>query len=307
MGHPRAGSAGGRAAQRLLGAAFPSVQRGWWGLNARRRAAQAGAWERLPHLKYAINARRVQRDWAAATGAAPATDAFVARHGLVVSAGPFAGLRYVPKTVVRVSFAAKLVGAYEAQLHSFIERLIAGRPATVINIGAAEGYYAVGMARRLPNARVVAFELDPWERRRCRALAAANGAAGRMTTLGRCTTPALKPHVDSRTAVLCDCEGAELDLLDPEAIPALRGAAVLVELHDLYGKPISTAVPGRFEATHDVQVIRSDSSRDPADYPALSTLEPGDRARVLDEYRPVEMAWALMLPRVGDGRSPVGD
>jgi hypothetical protein len=303
VGHPRAGSAPGRVAQRILGPAFPRVQRDWWALNALRKRAQARVGDALPHLKYALHARRVHRRWAADTSAAEATETLVARHGLAVSGGPFKGLRYVSKAVVRVDFAPKLLGAYEAQLHPWIERLVAAQPRTVINIGAAEGYYAIGMARRLPNARVVAFELDPWQRRRCRALALANDAEARVAIQGRCTVKALAPHVGPGAAVLCDCEGAELELLDLRAIPALHEAALLVELHDIYGQPVSSILPERFAATHDIELVRSDGSRDPTDHPALRVLDPRERVAILNEYRPVEMAWALMLPRRSGVRS----
>jgi len=33
-------------------------------------------------------------------------------------------------------------------------------PSTVVNVGAGEGYYAVGFARRLPNAQVLAFDAN---------------------------------------------------------------------------------------------------------------------------------------------------
>ena len=207
--HPRAGSAPGRVVQLLSGPAFPRLQRRWWALNAHRRRGLARVGDALPHLKYALHARWVHRRWAADTGAAASIETLIARHGLAVSGGPFEGLRYVSAAVVPVDFAPKLVGVYEAQLHPWIDRLVAAAPRTVINIGAAEGYYAVGMARRLPEARVTAFELDPWQRRRCRALAAANDAGERIVIEGRCTPEALARHVGPGAAVLCDCEGAE--------------------------------------------------------------------------------------------------
>ena len=72
---------------------------------------------------------------------------------------------------------------------------------------------------------------------------------------------------------------------------------MLVELHDIYGDPISTIIPERFLATHDIELVRSDGSHDAADHPALSVLDSRERAAIINEYRPVEMAWALMLPR----------
>src|SRR2546423_12652663 len=95
------------------------------------------------------------------------------RHDPVVRAGPFAGLRY-PDNLIQIP---KLLGTYELELHPAVERLIASRPTTVVNVGAAEGYYAVGLARRLPDARILAFDIDERSQEHCRRLAALNGVA----------------------------------------------------------------------------------------------------------------------------------
>ena len=46
----------------------------------------------------------------------------------------------------------KLLGCYEAALQPHLLALAEGRPVVVQKIGCAEGWYAVGMARLLPNA-----------------------------------------------------------------------------------------------------------------------------------------------------------
>ena len=69
----------------------------------------------------------------------------------------------------------KLVGSYEAELVAVIGAVVAAHPPVVVDLGAAEGYYAVGLARALPNAEVHAFELDEQARRACQRLADLNG------------------------------------------------------------------------------------------------------------------------------------
>ncbi len=76
-----------------------------------------------------------------------------------VRAGPFAGMRYVD-TSVGSCFIPKLLGTYERELASKVEWICRQQPELVVDIGAAEGYYAIGLAMRIPAARVVAFELD---------------------------------------------------------------------------------------------------------------------------------------------------
>jgi hypothetical protein len=73
---------------------------------------------------------------------------FVDNQGTTVLHGPFAGLMYPRDLLLAQADApiAKLLGTYEQELHPVFEEVIAKQPRTIIDIGAAEGYYAVGLA-----------------------------------------------------------------------------------------------------------------------------------------------------------------
>lgn len=60
-----------------------------------------------------------------------------------------------------------ILGSYEEELHEVVEEIIARSPAVVVDIGAAEGYYAIGFARRLPKTTVFAIDLDSRARQVC--------------------------------------------------------------------------------------------------------------------------------------------
>ncbi len=78
--------------------------------------------------------------------------------GPTIAAGPFAGMRYLDASSGSV-LGAKLLGCYEAELHGVVREVCAMQPDVVVDVGAAEGYYAAGFARFPANApRVVAFE-----------------------------------------------------------------------------------------------------------------------------------------------------
>lgn len=51
------------------------------------------------------------------------------------------------------------MGVYEFYLHSVLETAIASRPPVCIDVGAAEGYYTLGLAHRLPSALHIACEM----------------------------------------------------------------------------------------------------------------------------------------------------
>jgi methylase of polypeptide subunit release factors len=87
-----------------------------------------------------------------------------------VRSGPFQGMNYRTKQA-EGCLVARLLGCYESELHGELEKLISEAPDVIIDIGCAEGYYALGLARRLPRARVYARDTNPRAQILCRQLA----------------------------------------------------------------------------------------------------------------------------------------
>ena len=209
------------------------------------------------------------------------TRSFVSWHGLTVSGGPFAGLSYPDASAI--SLIPKLLGVYERQLHRPLEEAIRAEPDLIVNVGAADGYYAVGLARRCPGATVHAFEGDAGQRALLARVATANGAELRIA--GVAGADDLSDLAGERPLVVVDCDGCEGALLQPSL---LGSATIIVELHDFIEPGIGDEIAARFAATHDVELLPS-------------APEPPRRggavALALSEYRPEPQTWAVMIPR----------
>src|SRR5262245_4258495 len=81
----------------------------------------------------------------------------VIAQGEVLS-GPCQGMKYPAFTAIGSTLFPKLLGTYERELATVMNE-ICSRPFTnVINIGCGEGYYAVGLALRVPTCHVYAFD-----------------------------------------------------------------------------------------------------------------------------------------------------
>lgn len=218
----------------------------------------------------------------------------VKRGGHVVRAGPFAGLRY--STASEGAGLARLLGAYEASLHPIFNEIIAGDYGLIFDIGAAEGYYAVGLALKIPQVRVLARDSNPKARALCAALAAENGVADRVEVGGEVTPADFALCAGQKTLVLCDIEGAEEALLDPGAAPGLLAADLLVEVHEVFHPGLLAKLTARFAESHHVQVLHRALAPDllPAWAESLSDL---DRLLMLWEWRMGPTPWLWMRRR----------
>ncbi|HEX2943909.1 MAG TPA: hypothetical protein VHO91_22825 [Rhodopila sp.] len=225
--------------------------------------------------------------------------AFVAQCGWTVQAGPFAGMAMSERAAWQDgNLLPMLLGCYEAELHGVLEEVIAAVPDLVLNIGAGEGYYAVGLARWLPNTFVHAFDPAPEAQDACRATAALNNASQRISVAGACSPDLLNALLPrGRTPlILSDCEGHERDLINPARIPLLRTATLIVECHDFIDASITNTLAERLNPTHELVAI-TESARNPNESAFLSGLNSLDRWLAVCEYRPTRMHWLVARPR----------
>lgn len=262
-------------------------------INALRRRAPR-LFLALRTLRYALRPERLAPETAAIA-------ASLCGDELRVLSGPFRGLRYLPFSSGS-GLLPKLVGSYEVEVHTAVETACERGYRTVVNIGCGEGYYAVGLAKRMPNAEVHAFDLDIVAQQRTRRLARANGVAERVHVAGLCDFSNLSRLVGPQTLVVSDCEGCEATLLDPAKVPALSSTDLLVELHDFLDPTISETIYARFAATHQIFTFAM-SDRASYSTPELDRLAPRERELAMWEGRPVGMTWVWMTSRASRERA----
>lgn len=216
----------------------------------------------------------------------------VNQDGTLVQSGPFAGMDY-PFAASEGAGASRLLGCYEASLTPIIQTIITRPYRKVIDVGCAEGYYAVGLARLMPQAQIIARDANPAALKMCAQLAQANGVADRITLGGLMQHQDFDLCTDQPTLVVCDIEGAEADLLDPARAMGLRHADILVETHDCIVSGLSALISDRFGATHTI--TRIDRALNPEALPAWThQLSDMDRLLMLWEWRAGPTPWLWM-------------
>jgi hypothetical protein len=218
-------------------------------------------------------------------------------QGTVVMQGPLAGMDFLTQSAEGCHIA-KLLGCYEQPLQQFIEQAISNAYPTILNIGCAEGYYAVGMARRMPNTQVLAFDLNPNAQKVCTALAQKNSVADRVKVGALFKPEDFANYANQKVLVLCDIEGAEKDLLDPEISPALKGMDLIVESHECLIAGITQTLINRFKGSHQITLVQDNGQRQLKDVPQwFNNLAHLDQLLATWEWRSGATPWLVMKPR----------
>jgi len=243
----------------------------------------------------AIVSRRRSTRLERQVGATAAAQKIADASGMEVHTGPFRGMR-LPGSLRQRGIGSKLLGTYECELHDFVSGAIAASPERVIIVGSAEGYYAVGLARAIPGAKVFAFDIDPWARARCAELARLNGVEARVETRSFCAENDLLALRGIPALVVSDCEGFEYRLFTPQVIEAVAKSSVLIETHPQVTGRDNASLERAFQGTHSVQMIpfsgRNQIRRDEC-APYLSDAE---FSRAVDEYRYPDQEWLCAKP-----------
>ncbi len=219
---------------------------------------------------------------------------YMRRHGRRVFTGVFEGMDFTSRQS-EGALCPKLLGTYEAELQPALRALAARGLDRIVDVGCAEGYYAVGLARLMPHAAVQAYDIDPNGRALCAELALRNGVADRMEVRERWEVEGMG-EIGPRTLVFMDVEGAEMALLHDGAPDRLRHADLIVETHPWLARGVVETLQRRFAATHEVQLIFEQPKRAPpgAFEGRLLSL---DEFAATWEWRGTPTPWLVMRPR----------
>jgi hypothetical protein len=213
--------------------------------------------------------------------------------------GPFRGTVYPPYAADK-ALLPRLLGTYECELHDAVEQLCVAQPDVVAIAGAGEGYYVGGIARRVAKAKVYAYEGFRWAQHLLKKMVRLNRLQDRVSVGGLITPPELERVLQgARTpAVVCDVEGYEQQLLDPVAVPSLKHAIILLEVHEHIIPKVTEQILRRFSGTHRIEEIH-DRERTLRDLPPGIVLPPEDALWGINEmqFRGVRQSWLFMQPR----------
>ena len=194
-----------------------------------------------------------------------------------------------------------MLGTWEKELHEYFFKL--KTHTDIICIGAAEGYYAVGLSRLFPGSEIIAFEAQEKYRKLLVENAKVN-KSDNIVVRGFCDCEELKSTLKTIAGsplIICDIEGHEIDLLDLDNVPELSKATILVETHEMYVKNCENLLIERFCCTHNYYVYHG-KKRSILDLPNKCNYlkyiaSKKEMLSLMSEGRPYPMNWVLLKPK----------
>lgn len=217
----------------------------------------------------------------------------IQKYGITVFSGPFKGMQFA-KQSSEGCHVPKLLGCYEQELNPFVMSIGGRGYNRILNIGCAEGYYAVGLKRLYPNIDILAFDINPAAQEACQKLAEQNAVS--LQIGGRFSAEDFGRYSDGKTLVWCDIEGAEDNLLNPALTDALQHMDIIVELHPTAAGHTLSFVPDRFKDTHTIEIIMA-GGRSLELPPFMQQLAHLDQLLAVWEWRTAATPWALILKK----------
>ncbi len=175
---------------------------------------------------------------------------------ILIQGGPFKGMKYLSNSVGSL-LLPKILGTYELELKEAVGML--PHFELGLDVGAAEGYYAVGFLMKGICGRMIAWEMTSEGQDLIKKLAYINGVARKISIEGTCDSESLSVVLERETGksilLMIDCEGYEEELLGSIDPALLANTTLIIETHDFVIPGVHDRLVQLMRKTHHVTEI----------------------------------------------------
>jgi len=225
------------------------------------------------------------------------------KHEGIIQLGPFEGLRLIDDTnISKGVLGMKIYGLYEQVV---IEELLGmGAFNDVVDIGAADGYFPLGMLRAGLAKRTICFEETEKGQESIEKNAKYNNSSDQTVIFGSASGDSLLSKLEEvnfnkkNSLIICDIEGGEFEIFSKDFFEKVHGASIIIELHDrVQNLPISLRedLIAKLPSDYTSKIIKAK----PVSWDGIKDLEELhdiDRVLVTCEGRRILGEWLVAMP-----------
>jgi|TARA_B100000795_G_scaffold260913_1_gene237218 hypothetical protein len=226
----------------------------------------------------------------------------ILEHGHQVAYGTFKGMKLSKNTYwSKNDIITHILGVYEKHVLKKIIEFSKKGNYPFIDIGAADGYFAIGMAFSETFKKIYAFEIDEEGRRSLNRNIENNLCKDKVVVDIEANFETLKEIVDKNKSavILIDIEGSEFDLLDDNLLQLLSNCYIVCELHPTLsanGFEKQNMLINNAKAFFDVSIIQRESYS-PNKFSELNEFTDEERLIAFGEGRENNMNWLILEPK----------
>lgn len=229
------------------------------------------------------------------------SDKIAIHYQNTIAHGPLKGFRFVEETHWSAADRGGMIlGIYEQEILNEL-RNIPSRYKIFIDLGAADGYYGVGVLVGKLFENSYCYEITEAGRAVIRKNAEHNKVSSKVIVRGEATKQIASeiPKNERDVSVLfVDIEGAEFDLFDSNFFQDFQTSIIFIETHDFFrpdGKERLAQLVSDSQMTHRMKTIRM-GARDLSPFPELYAWNDLDRWLLCSEGRARLMTWLRFDP-----------
>jgi len=189
----------------------------------------------------------------------------------------------------------KIFGLYENQILNWIYQK---KFDLLIDVGAADGYYALGMLSQKIARRAVTFEISVNDREITKSSAIINNVDDLIFIKGEATSSEIIEVLKSCSngLIIMDIEGGEYNLITRELLEAAKNYCLVIEIHEVVDKDIQENMLNLCREFHHFEELTSLERVFPRDK-FTEKLTDNERSLLLSEGRPYAMTWVALSPK----------
>lgn len=222
-------------------------------------------------------------------------------HKNTVAHGPFKGLKFVDDSHWGGSDrGAMILGIYELEVLNELKD-IPKRFDTFIDLGAADGYYAIGVLVNDMFEKSYCYEITESGRDVILKNSILNDVGNRVIIRGIADKNFVNDFSNEElqnSVLFVDIEGGEFDLFDSNIFHSFYNSIIFIESHDFFyndGDLKFNKLISDSEHTHIPKIIKM-GARDLSNFPELEKLDDTDRWMICSEGRAQLMRWIRFDP-----------
>ena len=227
-------------------------------------------------------------------------------HNNLVIYGPYKGMFFSENNHWGIGdLGPKIIGLYEFEVQNKLLDLVNNfKIENFVNIGAAEGYHAIGIAKKTNVQNFVLYEIDKKGQEILKDNILNNELKKNIEIENEANLNSIyelnKKFDFSKTLFLVDIEGSELNLFNDEILGLLKNSFLIIENHKFL---LSEAKQNKYQElinklndNFSMEIIRN-TGRNVSQINEISNLSENELMMISSESRPKMMEWFVLTPK----------